>query len=301
MRTSLPVVLAKRLAALVATVVLAPTIAYTLFHGLSGDLAESPPVAAWHYLVTTFWHFDLGDSSAYRQPVAEVLRWSFPVDVAMVVGGIAAGIAIGLAGGLVLAARPGSRVAAALNTATAFLLACPPYWLGFMVLILFAPGTGYVVELPFLSGALGYGSLPHTLPGWVQALWLPWVLVGLPLAAQVLRMTAATVREAWGEDFLRTARAKGLREGRILRRHALPLAAAPVAALTWANMAIVITNVTLMESAFNIPGIFREVRQIGSFADFPLLQGMIIETTFLIVVANMLADAVQARLDPTVR
>jgi peptide/nickel transport system permease protein len=66
-------------------------------------------------------------------------------------------------------------------------------------------------------------------------------------------------------------------------------------------MAIVITNATLMESAFNLPGMFKEIREITSFNDTPVLQGLIIEATVLIVVANMLADAVQARLDPTIR
>jgi ABC-type dipeptide/oligopeptide/nickel transport system permease component len=100
---------------------------------------------------------------------------------------------------------------------------------------------------------------------------------------------------------VRTARAKGLTPARVLRRHALPIALAPVAAFTGATMPLLITNVALMESAFNIPGIYREIRSIGSFADYPLLQGMIIETTVIIVVANMIADAIQARLDPTVR
>jgi peptide/nickel transport system permease protein len=109
------------------------------------------------------------------------------------------------------------------------------------------------------------------------------------------------VRDASGEEFLRTARAKGLVERQVIRRHALPLAVAPVASLTGANMAMLVTNVALMESAFNIPGIYREIRALGSYADYPLLQGMIIETTVIIVLSNMLADAVQARLDPAVR
>jgi peptide/nickel transport system permease protein len=126
-------------------------------------------------------------------------------------------------------------------------------------------------------------------------------VVGLPLAASVMRMTEAHLREALGEDYVRTARAKGIGHGTVVRRHALPTAVAPVAALTGAAMPLLITNVALMESAFNIPGIYREIRSIGSFADYELLQGMIIETTVIIVVANMLADAIQARLDPTVR
>lgn len=169
-----------------------------------------------------------------------------------------------------------------------------------MLLIFFAPGVGYVLQLPFLSTVHEYSDEPHGLLGWIRALWVPCLMVGLPLAAQILRMTVVSLREAQGEDFLRTARAKGLAEGRILRRHALPVALSAIAALTATNMAIVVTNVTLMESAFNLPGLYGQIRDFATFGDFDVLQGIIIETTVLIVAANMLADAVQARLDPTV-
>ena len=241
--------LARRVAALVATVILAPTLAITVFFGLSGRMDQPAPAFARDYAVATFWHLDLGTSSTYQESVSTVI----------------------------------------------------PYWPGFMILIFFAPGTGYILELPFVSALDEYRDIEGNPFEWFKALWLPWLMVGLPLAAAVLRMTETAMREAMGEDFLRTAQAKGLSDGAVLRRHALPLAVAPVAALTGANIALVITNVALMESAFNIPGIYREITQISSFSDWPLLQGMIIETTALIVIANMAADALQARLDPTVR
>jgi peptide/nickel transport system permease protein len=298
---ALPGFLARRLATLIATVVLAPTVAYTVFFGLSGRMDQPAPAFAWDYAVTTFWHLDLGVSGIYQEPVGTVLWWSLRADLAMVLGGIAAGLALGLAGGVLCATRPGTLATRAAHGFTAFILSSPPYWLGFMVLVFFAPGTGYVLELPFVSALADYQEIHGSPLAWLKALWLPWLLVGLPLAAAVLRMTESALGDAFGEDFLRTARAKGLSERRVVRRHALPLALAPVAALTGANMALLITNVALVESAFNIPGIYREIRGIASFSDWPLLQGMIIETTVIIVVANMLADAVQARLDPRVR
>jgi peptide/nickel transport system permease protein len=276
-------------------------VTYTVFGGLAGTLGQSLPGAVWHYLVQTFWHFDLGESGRYEEPLTHVIGFTWPIDLAMILGGVVFGAGLGLAGGVTVVARRGTRTAAALQVATAILLSSPPYLLGFAVLILFAPGTGYLLELPFLGRLEEYGEMPHTLLGWLQELWLPWLLVGLPLAAQILRMTASGIRDALGEDFVRTARAKGLPPARIIRRHALPVAMAPIAALTAANMAIVITNVTLVESAFNLPGLFREVRYVQSYDDTPTVQALIIQATLLIVVANMLADAVQAGLDPTVR
>lgn len=293
--------LARRLGALVVTVIAAPTVAYVTFGALAGRLTQPVPLAAWHYVVKTFWHHDLGVSGTFRQPVSEVLWWAMPVDLGMVFGGIACGTALGLAGGLLMASRPRGPVVAGLHGLTAVLLAAPPYWLGFMILVCFAPGIGHVVQVPFVSTPSSIAHPPDGVLPWVHALWIPWLVVGLPLAAQVFRMSSRSLRDVMGEDAILAARARGVSERRVMRRHALPLALAPVASLTAVNMAIVITNVTLMESAFNLPGIFREVRDIANFGDFDLLQGMLIETTVLIVVANMLADAVQARLDPTVR
>jgi peptide/nickel transport system permease protein len=301
-RFSLPSLLARRFVALAATVVVAPTVATTIFSWLSGRLGGQTAFGyAWDYLVQTYWRFDLGISSTYRTSVATVIRDTLPSDLAMVVGGVAAGLGLGLAGGLLCAIRPGSLFARAAHGLVLFVLSSPPYWLGFMALILFAPGTGYLLQIPFVSALGEYVPLTRDPLHWLQSLWLPWLMVGLPLAAAVLRMTEVAIRDALGEDYLRTARAKGLSDARVIRRHAFPMAVAPVAALTGVNMAIVITNVALMESAFNIPGIYREIRQIASFGDWPLLQGMIIETTAIIVLANMAADAVQARLDPSVR
>jgi peptide/nickel transport system permease protein len=294
--------LGRRLAALALTVVLAPTIVWTVFNGLRGTGGQPLYEVAADYVVTTYWHLDLGTSSAYYGgSVWEVVEYTWPADLAMVVGGIASGVVLGTAAGLACAAWPGSVVSRALQFGGAVVLSTPPYWLGFMVLVFFAPGTGYVLELPFLSALMDYQELTLDPLGWLKALWVPWILVGLPLAAGVMRMTVVTLRDAIGEDFIRTARAKGLSPGRVLRRHALPVAVAPVAALVGASMPLLVTNIALMESAFNIPGLYREIRSVYSNADLPLIQAMVIETTILIVVANTLADIIQARLDPRVR
>lgn len=227
------------------------------------------------------------------------LAWSLPADLAMVAGGLATGVTLGVAGGLVVAGRPGTAPARVLHGLSAVGLS-PRTGSASWCWSCSRRGRGTCCRVPFLSGLMDYRPLTADPLAWLKALWLPWLLVGFPLAAQVLRMTAGSVREASGEDFLRTAHAKGLRERRVLVRHALPLATAPVAALSAANVAALVTNVALIESAFNIPGIYREIGAIGSAADYELLQGMIIETTVLIVGASMLADALHARMDPRV-
>jgi peptide/nickel transport system permease protein len=268
---------------------------------LAGTLGESIPAGAGDYVVKTFWHFDFGYSQRFNASMRDVLAWTLPVDVTMVVGSLTIGMALGVAGGLVAASRPGTVISRGLQGLAAVLLCCPPYFLPLMVLVLFAPGVGKIAEIPFLSPPNLYPDQPHDFLGWVHLLWLPVFIVALPVASQVLRMTLLTVRDVGDQEFIGTARAKGLAEGRILRRHILPLALAPIATLTAANVALVVTNVTLVESAWNLPGLYRELKDVASLQDTDTVQILIIETTTFIVVANMLADAVQAWLDPKVR
>jgi peptide/nickel transport system permease protein len=170
-----------------------------------------------------------------------------------------------------------------------------------MLLVLFAPGVGMLLQIPFLSAPNLSRGDPHSFFGWLHTLWLPILIVALPVAAQVLRMTLVTVRDVDDQVFIQTARAKGISEGRVLRRHVLPLALSAIATLTAANVALVVTNVTLVESAWNLPGLYRELRDVAALQDTDTVQALIIETTTFIVIANMLADVLQAWLDPKVR
>lgn len=301
MRGPLPLVVARRLIALAATIIIAPTLAYVVFGALAGTLGQSVPAGAWDYVVTTFWHGDFGYSQRFDGSMNDVVAWTLPVDLAMVIGSLTVGLLLGVAGGLLAASRPGTWISRALQGLAALLLCCPPYFLPLMLLVLFAPGIGRIAEIPFLSAPNLYRGEPHDFFGWLHLLWLPILIVSLPVASQVLRMTLVTARDVEGQEFIQTARAKGISEGRVMRRHVLPLVLAPIATLTAANVALVVTNVTLVESAWNLPGLYRELRDVASLQDTDTVQVLIIETTTLIVIANMLADGVQAWLDPKVR
>jgi peptide/nickel transport system permease protein len=132
-------------------------------------------------------------------------------------------------------------------------------------------------------------------------MWVPVLVVGAPLGAQLLRMTAGAVRDTLGEDYIRTARAKGLPERQVVARHALPAAATPLFMLTGVNMNLLVTNIVLMETAFNLPGSFRFIDDAIALRDVFMLQGLVVEWTIVIVLANFAADTLQASLDPRVR
>jgi peptide/nickel transport system permease protein len=304
---SWPGLVARRLVALLATVVIVPTIFFTITTALDPGVPGGPPAdpvlsQVWDFVVRTFVHFDLGNSGppAYESE-GQILLDGLPTDVALFLSGMVLGLLLGLVGGSICARHPRSKRARGLMGASAIALSMPPYLFGFAVLVLFAPKTGYVLKLPFVSDISDYSLESASPAAWVRALWIPCLAVALPIAAQVLRMTEAALREALGEEFIRTARAKGIGERRLLARHALPLAAPPAMTLAGVNSVVLITNVALMESAFNLPGSFRNLHGAVVNGDLAFLNALAIECAVFIVLANFAVDIAQLLIDPRVR
>jgi peptide/nickel transport system permease protein len=256
-----------------------------------------------HYVDRAFLHFDLGTSYERRlsfQPIAPLLRASFPADVSLVVGGLAVGAAAGVVLGAVAHSKRGTLVARGLDGFAAFGMSAPVYWVGAMTVVLFHPEVGEIARLP-ISKPNTYEPLTHDPLAWLQSLWLPWIILGLPLAAITMRMMRASLAETFEEDFVRTARGKGLSARRVMRRHAIPAASAPVISLVGVTMGTVITNAILLEYTFSIPGMFSLMTDALGNADLPVVQGVAIAGALLVVMANLLADVVHAWLDPRVR
>jgi peptide/nickel transport system permease protein len=233
-----------------------------------------------------------------------VVRDGVPVDVALLFGGLFFGVAIGVTTGLISALRHRGAVDRAPGVGSAAAMSVPVYWFGFAVLALFAPQSGYLVQIPFLSWYGGYVPFGEDPLRWLQAMWVPWLAIAAPLAAMCHRMTRASLTESVTEDFVRTARAKGLRERTVVGRHALRAAMPPVIGLVSVNIALLVSNVILIEPAFNLPGFFRQA-DIGQFrgeqSHIPgndVIQALVIEASFLIAVTMFLADVLRARLDP---
>ena len=256
------------------------------------------------YLSDTFLHLRLGHSPAFQKSLHDVVLDGLPVDVALLVGGTVLGVAIGLATGLASGARRRSGADRALSVGSALGMSAPVYWFGFIVLTLFAPQSGYLVQIPFVSWYGGYVPFSDDPLRWLQSLWVPWLVLAAPLAAMCHRMTRASIAEALDEDFIRTARAKGVTEKRVMRRHALRAALPPVLGLVSVNVALMVTNVVLIEPAFQLPGFFRQA-DIGQFRgdlthvpSLEVVQALVLEAALLIAVTMLLADLVRAKIDP---
>ena len=181
----------------------------------------------------------------------------FLVDVALLGGALVAGVLIGLAAGAVQAVWPRSVASRVVAVVTAFMLSSPVYWLGLLraALLRARHRLGRADPVPLHRRRL---PVARRRPlAFVQALWLPCLIIAAPLAAACTRMAAGQLGGTLHEDFVRTARGKGLRRGRVVRHHAMPVASAPVIALIAVNMNLIITNAALVETVFNIPGGFR--------------------------------------------
>ena len=309
--------IARRLAALVGTILVATAIANVLF---ATSLDQTPFGAAVRavpgYLADTFLRGEFGTTggggcgaqsegvfalcSTYgRGPVGEMLRERGMVDLQLLDRRPAARHAARPFAGRYTSANPRTRRTRLIHGVTAVLMSCPPYFLAFVVLWYFAWNSGEFA-LPFVSGQGDYVPFSEDPLGCAKAIWAPWVLVALPAAAFVARMTEASMRDVLDADYIRTARAKGLAEKRVLNLHALPAAAPPIAALTGVNVSTMLINAAAIEYGFSLPGMFTTIRGAINVSDVAVLQAIVLEGVILVVIANFVADAVIARLDPRV-
>jgi len=257
----------------------------------------------YRYLDRAFLHADLGrsfDNRSGGRPVMDLLRAGFPADFWLVLGGIVSGTLIGIAAGAVSARGTNRLVARGLDGFAAFGMAAPVYWVGAMFVVLFHPQVGRVAHLP-ISTPNTYAPLAQDPIAWFGSLWLPWLILGLPLAAIVMRMMRASLLETLDQDYVRTAYGKGLTPRAVMRRHAVPAASGPVISLVGVTMGTVITNAILLEQTFSIPGIFSLMTRALGQVDLPVIEGVAIAGALLVVASNLLADVVHAWLDPRVR
>lgn len=289
-----------RLAGVAVVVVAATACAWLLFHLLRPGLFAGEDRSLPRYLERAFLHFDFGRSEQGSQrPVADLIREGFPADVSVLLGGLVFGLTAGVGGAIWCARRPrgwGSRLVQAAAMAA---MCAPVYVVGLMALLLF--GVDIAVVPLGVGIPLRYVDFDHSPWGWLGALIVPWIVLGLPLAAMCLRVMLGQMVEIGSEDYVRAARAKGLTESAVLRRHVAPAALAPTTMLAGSAMPLLITNVVLIEKVFSVPGVFRDLTQSIGTANTTLILGMTAVGAFLIAITTLLFDLVLLWLDPRVR
>lgn len=238
-------------------------------------------------------HGDFGTSivtgTSVRSLVADVL----PATLELTVASLLIGAVIGVPAGAWAAVHRNGIPDIVSRLASLIGLSLPAFVFGILLLIVFAVKLGW---FPVIS-APGDGGLP----GRLRALVLPAFTLGILMAAYITRVTRSSMLQVLGEDFIRTARAKGVPWWRIVRRHALRNAIIPVATVVGLYLGVLIGNSVLTEIVFNRPGLGKLI--VGALAqrDYPVLQGLMVLYTLLIVIANLLTDLAYGALDPRVR
>ena len=177
-------------------------------------------------------------------------------------------------------------------------ISAPVYWLGLVALYLFANDIGLV---HVFDGAGTYTGLTEDPGRWFGSLILPWMVLAASFAAFYARLLRANLIETMSEDYIRTARAKGLPERTVIGRHAMRAAITPIVTILGLDIGILLGGAILAETVFNIPGVGRLAYEGIQNADLPVIQGTVLFGAMFIVVANLIVDIVYAFLDPRVR
>jgi peptide/nickel transport system permease protein len=275
----------------------------------------------WHqygHFLRQLLHGDLGQSLTNQEPVTAVIRQSLPASLELGVVALLLAAVVGLAVGFSGVARPEGKLDLAGRLYGIGTYALPPFWAAMVVQLVFAvwlgwlpvggrfpptlippAGSGFYL-LESLRAGLGTGEW-HQLLGTVRHLVLPAGTLGLLLSGIFANALRLNLRRALDSDYVEAARSRGLDEGRVILRHALPNALLPVLTITGITVASLIGGALLIEVTYSWPGIaFRLQEAIGQ-RDYPLVQGIVVVVAALVVLVTVAVDLVVAMLDPRIR
>jgi peptide/nickel transport system permease protein len=259
------------------------------------------PVQFGKYLERLVFHFDFGFSYQNNVSVKSQIFDRLPATMTLAVGGMVVWLLVGIPVGIVSAIRRGRWSDRLAMGAALVAISAPVYWLGLVSLYLFSDDIG---RFPILPGQGAYPSTGNifTDPGTViPAMILPWCVLAAAFAAIYARFLRGNLLEVMAEDYIRTARAKGLRERAVVFKHGVRSAITPIVTILGLDLGILLGGAILTESVFNIPGVGRLAFDSIQKSDMPTVQGTVLMGAFFIILLNLVVDVVYAFLDPRVR
>lgn len=236
---------------------------------------------------------DLGTSIAYRTPVAGMILDRIQVSLPLALMALALAVAVALPVGMIAAARQGRAADAVATGLTQLGIALPNFWFAMLLVLAFA------VKLRWLPAG-GF-------PGWadpaaaLRALILPAVALALPQAAILARVLRSALIETLGQDYIRSARAKGLSRAEVLRRHALRNAMIPVLTILGMQFSFLLAGAIIIENVFYLPGVGRLIFQAITQRDLVVVQSAVLVLVAAVIVVTFLVDLAYAAVDPRLR
>ena len=239
---------------------------------------------------------NVGWSISRGQPAADVLAVALPRSLALMGTALALSFVIGVAIGAWQAMRAGSRSDRATGTLTLIVASLPEIWFGVVLLVVFADRLRW-----FPAGGMFQLGMPDTWPSRLHHLVLPALTLTLVGTATIARYQRAAVLDVLPRDFLRTARAKGLSERRVLWRHALRNALVPTIVLAGLSLPTLVGGAVLVERIFSWPGMGNLAADAVASRDYAVVVGAVMVGALMVVVGGILADVLHAAIDPRAR
>ena len=245
---------------------------------------------------------DLGKSYITEQSVNTIIKGAAPVTASLVFGGAIFWMMIGLSIGILSALRPRSLLDRGAMVFVLIGVSAHPVWIGLIFSYFFGaklkltPITGYCDAFNPPQG-LGCGGLVD----WAHHMILPWATFAILFAALYVRMVRANVMETMNEDFVRTARAKGASEARVMRSHILRNALLPVVTMLGMDIGIALGGAIFTEAVYTLPGLGRTAVVAIDQYDLPIVQGVVVFGTLAIITFNLVVDVLYAWIDPRIR
>lgn len=230
--------------------------------------------------------FDLGTSLRTRQPVAKEMAVRYPNTIRLAAGSLLVAVLLGVSGGVVSAVRKDSAIDLLMAIMTSTGVSMPSFWLGLLLLFQFG------VRWQWFP-VMGSGSLKHLV--------LPSLTLGLIFSAIIARLTRSAVLEVLQQDYIRTARAKGLSERVVIYRHALRNALIPVVTIVGLQLGFLLGGAFVVETVFTYPGLGQLAVKSVQYRDFPVIQGITLVVAITTVCVNLAVDVVYGWLNPQIR
>lgn len=237
---------------------------------------------------------DLGRSIRSNQPVSEAIIDRLPVTIELSILSVMVSLIIAIPVGIIAAMRRNSPLDTASTTVALLGVSIPNFFLAILLIFLFS------VRLGWLS-PIGYTPILEDPVDNLKRMIMPALTLGTALSAIVMRMTRSSLLEVLDQDYVRTARAKGLREARVVRIHALKNAMVPVVTVVGLQIGGLLGGTIITESIFVLPGIGRLLVDAIFQRDFPLVQGVVLFAALAFLLANLAVDLLYAYLDPRIR
>ena len=251
------------------------------------------------FLGRILWHGSLGASFDSRQDVNSIVAQAAPVTLSIILGGAILWMLIAIPVGVLSALRPRSLLDRVTMVGVLIGISAHPIWIGLMLSYF----VGYKWQLAPITGYCDFAYAATSCGGpiqWAYHLVLPWITFAVLFAALYVRMIRANVLDVLEEDYVRTARAKGMGEWKVLRSHVLRNAFLPVVTMLGMDIAVTLNAAVFVETVYGLPGLGRTAVRALQRQDLPVILGIVVWTTITILVLNLIVDLLYTWLDPRV-